>query len=111
MRACASRRHPSPDPSGPTHGSLDSRAELRRLLVEVNEESPELVEALRSELLRPGGLHLADRLTDHADRSGAPGREGDALRAQVVGIGPALEVVEPLELSEQVVQSLLAHPQ
>ena len=39
------------------------------------------------------------------------GGEGDALGAQVVGIRSALEVAEPLELAEQVVEGLLADPE
>jgi hypothetical protein len=80
-------------------------------MVELEEEAAESGEALRAELLRPGGLHFADRLADDADRGGAAAGEGDAFGAQVLGIWSALEVAEALELAEEVVEGLLADPQ
>jgi hypothetical protein len=66
---------------------------------------------LLAELLGPFDLELADGLADDADRGDAARAEGDALRAQVVRVGPALEVAGTLELAEQVVERLLADPQ
>jgi quercetin dioxygenase-like cupin family protein len=60
-------------------------------------------------LLRPSGLHFADSLADHANRGVAAWGKDDALGALVVGVRPALEVVEALEFAEQVVERLLAH--
>ncbi len=78
--------------------------------VELEQKVAELVETFRSELLSPGGLDLADGLSDHANRSDAAWSEGDALGAKVVGIRSTLEIAEPFELAEQVVQGLLADP-
>ena len=86
------------------------QARLRRL-VEFEQEAAELGEALRPELLCPGALDFGDGVADYANRGGAAGGEGDALGAEVVGVRSALEVVEALELTEQVVERLLANPQ
>jgi len=59
----------------------------------------------------PGPSDLGDRLADDADRRGAASGQHDALGAQAVGIGLALEVVEALELAEQVVEGLLGDPE
>ena len=49
-----------------------------------------------------------NRLANHANRGGAAPREGDTFGAHVVGVWSALEIVEPFELSEQVVEGPLA---
>ena len=68
----------------------------------------ELGEALRAELLRPGGLEIDDRLADDADEGVAADGEGDALAAEVSRVRSALEIAETLELAQQVVEGLLA---
>ena len=100
--------------SAPKATWLERHARLARPLREpadFEQEVAELGEAFRAELLRPGGLDFADRLADHADRGVAAWGEGDAFGAQVVGIWPAFEVAEALELAEQVVEGLFADPQ
>src|SRR3954463_10778509 len=89
---------------------LDGVDRLREL-VEVEQEKAELREAFRAELLRPGGFHLSNGVTDHADRGVAARREVDPFRAEVVGVRSAVEVAEPLELAEQMVHGLFADPQ
>ena len=79
--------------------------------VELDEKRPELLEPLRAELLRPLGLDLGDRLADHSCDSVTTLRHRDAPRPQVVRVGETLDVPEALELAEQVVERLLAHPQ
>jgi len=59
-----------------------------------------LRETFRSELLRPGALNFADGVADDADHGFATAGEEDAFRAKVVGVRPALEVVEAFELAE-----------
>jgi len=81
------------------------------LLVDSEEETPELGEVARADFLGPFGLEFADRLSDHVNRGLAAFGEDNALGAQVVGVGLPLEVVEAFELSEQVVEGLLAHPE
>ena len=68
-------------------------------------------EPLRAELGPPFTLDLGDGVTNHVDRVLAAAREGDAPRTQVVGVWQALEVAEPFELSEKVVERLLADPE
>ena len=64
-----------------------------------------------AEQLSPGRLHLGDGVADHLDRGAAARGEGDAFGAEVVGVGLALEVVAALELTQKVVERLLADPQ
>src|SRR5829696_9903318 len=80
-------------------------------VVELEQEALELGEALRAEALCPAALDLGDGVAERVDRADATWGQGDALGALVVGIGPALEVVEALELAEQVVEGLFADPQ
>ena len=80
-------------------------------LVELDEQVAEPGELRCAELLRPLLLHLGDRIADRTGHRLAAARQRDAPRAAVLGVGPPLDVPETLELSELVVQSLLAHPQ
>jgi hypothetical protein len=50
------------------------------------------------------GLDFGDGIADHADRGGAASGEGDACRAEVVGVWSAFEAAEPLEFAEEVVE-------
>src|SRR5213079_1324067 len=64
---------------------------------------------LGAELLLPFCLHFPDDVA-HSERCSLSALgQGDALEPLVAGIVAALQVAEALELSQQVVESLLAH--
>lgn len=67
-------------------------------------------EALAAELFLPVSFDLAYGIPDRVGSLFAAGREGDAFRAAVVRVGSALQVAASLELAEEVVDRLLAHP-
>ena len=103
-------RLPDPQPA-PRAAAVAQDAAATSRPVQLEQQLAELGEPILAELLGPARLHLADRLAHHAAHRGAAWRQREALRAQVVGIDPALEVAAALELAEQIVQRLLAHPQ
>ena len=67
-------------------------------------------ELSRSELLCPFGFDFVDDLADCFARGAPSGGGADAFGALVAGVGFAGQVSELLELAEEVVQRLFAHP-
>src|SRR3954470_10744439 len=92
-------------------GSLARRTASSGVLVDPEEETAELGETARAELLRPIGFDFPHRPSDHLDRGVAAFGEDNPFRSQVIGMGLSLEVMQPFKLSEQVVEGLLADPE
>src|SRR3954468_19176778 len=75
----------------------------------MGKEQAELREAFGTELVLPFALDAADDVAHRLGCASAAAGERDALEALVARIVAPLQVAEPLELAEQVVQGLFAH--
>ena len=79
-------------------------------LGEFEQQRFQLGESVLAELRLPVSLDLADSIADRVSGPLATVGESDALRSAVASVGPSLEVPQRLELTEEVVGSLFAHP-